>query len=503
MATFFPGESHTFSEYLLVPGYSSSECIPNNVSLKTPLTRFKRGEKPAITLNIPMVSAIMQSVSGVDMGVALATEGGISFIYGSQTPESEAAMVKAVKDHKAGFVESDSTLTPKMTMSEVMALKEKTGHSTMPVTDDGTSRGKLLGIVTSRDYRPSRDDHSALVETFMTPREKLIVGDKNITLKKANDVIWENKLNALPVVDDYDHLIGIVFRKDYDSHKTNPNEMLDANKRYMVGAGINTRDYAERVPLLVEAGADVLCIDSSEGFSEWQKRTIEWIRANYGEDVKVGAGNVVDAEGFRFLADCGADFIKVGIGGGSICITRETKGIGRGQATALIDVCRARDEYFEETGIYVPVCSDGGIVYDYHMTLALAMGADFMMLGRYFARFDESPTERVNVNGQYMKEYWGEGSARARNWQRYDLGGAAKLSFVEGVDSYVPYAGSLKDGVNGTLYKVKSTMCNCGALSIPELQEKARLTLVSSTSIVEGGAHDVVVKDTQQTVSYR
>ena len=503
MATFFPGESHTFSEYLLVPGYSSSECIPNNVSLKTPLTRFKRGEKPAITLNIPMVSAIMQSVSGVDMGVALATEGGISFIYGSQTPESEAAMVKAVKDHKAGFVESDSTLTPKMTMSEVMALKEKTGHSTMPVTDDGTSRGKLLGIVTSRDYRPSRDDHSALVETFMTPREKLIVGDKNITLKKANDVIWENKLNALPVVDDYDHLIGIVFRKDYDSHKTNPNEMLDANKRYMVGAGINTRDYAERVPLLVEAGADVLCIDSSEGFSEWQKRTIEWIRANYGEDVKVGAGNVVDAEGFRFLADCGADFIKVGIGGGSICITRETKGIGRGQATALIDVCRARDEYFEETGIYVPVCSDGGIVYDYHMTLALAMGADFMMLGRYFARFDESPTDRVNVNGQYMKEYWGEGSARARNWQRYDLGGAAKLSFVEGVDSYVPYAGSLKDGVNGTLYKVKSRMCNCGALSIPELQEKARLTLVSSTSIVEGGAHDVVVKDTQQTVSYR
>ena len=503
MATFFPGESHTFSEYLLVPGYSSSECIPNNVSLKTPLTRFKRGEKPAITLNIPMVSAIMQSVSGVDMGVALATEGGISFIYGSQTPESEAAMVKAVKDHKAGFVESDSTLTPKMTMSEVMALKEKTGHSTMPVTDDGTPRGKLLGIVTSRDYRPSRDDHSALVETFMTPREKLIVGDKNITLKKANDVIWENKLNALPVVDDYDHLIGIVFRKDYDSHKTNPNELLDANKRYMVGAGINTRDYAERVPLLVEAGADVLCIDSSEGFSEWQKRTIEWVRANYGEDVKVGAGNVVDAEGFRFLADCGADFIKVGIGGGSICITRETKGIGRGQATALIDVCRARDEYYEETGVYVPVCSDGGIVYDYHMTLALAMGADFMMLGRYFARFDESPTERVNVNGQYMKEYWGEGSARARNWQRYDLGGAAKLSFVEGVDSYVPYAGSLKDGVGGTLYKVKSTMCNCGALSIPELQEKARLTLVSSTSIVEGGAHDVVVKDSQQSVSYR
>ncbi len=503
MATFFPGESHTFSEYLLVPGYSSSQCIPNNVSLKTPLTRFKRGEKPAITLNIPMVSAIMQSVSGVDMGVALATEGGLSFIYGSQTPESEAAMVKAVKDHKAGFVQSDSTLTPDMTMEQVIELKEKTGHSTMPVTDDGTPKGKLLGIVTSRDYRPSRDDHQKKVSEFMTPREQLIVGDKNISLKVANDVIWDNKLNALPIVDDNDHLMGIVFRKDYDSHKTNPNELLDGDKRYMVGAGINTRDYAERVPLLIEAGADVLCIDSSEGFSEWQKRTIEWIRANYGEDVKVGAGNVVDAEGFRFLADCGADFIKVGIGGGSICITRETKGIGRGQATALIDVCRARDEYYEETGVYVPVCSDGGIVYDYHMTLALAMGADFMMLGRYFARFDESPSNRVRIGGNYMKEYWGEGSARARNWQRYDMGGDAKLSFEEGVDSYVPYAGSLKDNVQLSLSKIRSTMCNCGALSIPELQEKARLTLVSSTSIVEGGAHDVVVKDSQQSVSYR
>ncbi len=496
MATFFPGESHTFSEYLLVPGYSSSQCIPNNVSLKTPLTRFKRGEKPAITLNIPMVSAIMQSVSGVDMGVALATEGGLSFIYGSQSAESEAAMVKAVKDHKAGFVQSDSTLTPDMTMEQVIELKEKTGHSTMPVTDDGTPKGKLLGIVTSRDYRPSRDDHQKKVSEFMTPREQLIVGDKNISLKVANDVIWDNKLNALPIVDDNDHLMGIVFRKDYDSHKTNPNELLDGDKRYMVGAGINTRDYAERVPLLIEAGADVLCIDSSEGFSEWQKRTIEWIRANYGEDVKVGAGNVVDAEGFRFLADCGADFIKVGIGGGSICITRETKGIGRGQATAVIDVAAERDKYFEETGIYVPICADGGIVQDYHITLALAMGADFCMLGRYFSRFDESPTSKILVGGSYMKEYWGEGSARARNWQRYDLGGAAKLSFEEGVDSYVPYAGALADGMATTLAKVRSTMCNCGALTIPELREKAKLTLVSATSIVEGGAHDVLLKDT-------
>lgn len=504
MATFFEGESHTFSEYLLVPGYSSSECIPDNVSLKTPLVRFKRGEEPSITLNIPMVSAIMQAVSGPRLAIALAQQGGMSFIYGSQSVESEAAMVAEVKSYKAGFVESDSTLTPDMTLQQVMDLKEETGHSCMPVTDDGTGHGKLLGIVTSRDYRPSRDDRGKLVRDFMTPFEKLITAPDDTTLKTANDIIWEHKLNQLPIVDKNQHLVSLVFRKDYDSHKSNPNELLDANKRYMVGAGINTRDYAERVPALIEAGADALCIDSSEGFSEWQKLTLDWIRAHYGDSVKVGAGNVVDAEGFRFLADCGADFVKVGIGGGSICITREQKGIGRGQASALIDVCRARDEYYKETGVYVPVCSDGGIVYDYHMTLALAMGADFMMLGRYFARFDESPTRRVNVNGSYMKEYWGEGSARARNWQRYDLGGKKKgLSFVEGVDSYVPYAGSLKENVDGSLLKVRSTMCNCGALNLKELRDKAKLTLVSATSLVEGGAHDVVLKDQDPNVNFR
>ena len=495
MAIFINEPSHTFNEYLLIPGYSSSECIPANVSLKTPLVKFKKGEQPAITMNIPMVSAIMQSVSGDRLAVALATEGGVSFIYGSQSVEDEAAMVKRAKNYKAGFVKSDSNISPEGTLADIIELKEKTGHSTVAVTEDGTADGKLVGIVTGRDYRVSRMDKATKVKEFMTPFSELVVAKEGTTLKEANDIIWDNKLNSLPIINDEGKLCYFVFRKDYDSHKQNPNELLDADKRYVVGAGINTRDYAERVPALVEAGADVLCIDSSEGFSEWQKLTIEWIRERYGDTVKVGAGNVVDAEGFRFLADCGADFIKVGIGGGSICITRETKGIGRGQATALIEVCKARDEYYKETGVYVPVCSDGGIVYDHHITLALAMGSDFVMLGRYFARFDESPTNKVNIGGNYFKEYWGEGSARARNWQRYDLGGDKKLSFEEGVDSYVPYAGSLKDNVALSLSKVKSTMCNCGALTIPELQEKAKLTLVSATSIVEGGAHDVIQKE--------
>ena len=495
MAFYYSEPSHTFSEYLLVPGYSGTEHQPQNVSLKTPLVKFKKGEKPALSLNIPMVSAIMQSVSNDTMAIALAKEGGISFIYGSQTIESQAEMVRKVKAYKAGFVTSDSNLVPENTLQDVLALKERTGHSTMAVTADGTPHGKLLGIVTERDYRVSRMTLDTKVETFMTPLEKLITAPAGISLKEANDVIWDHKLNSLPIVDEAGNLDSLVFRKDYESKKTNVNELLDSEKRYVVGAGINTRDYAERVPALIEAGADVLCIDSSEGFSEWQKLAIQWIRENYGDTVKVGAGNVVDADGFRFLAECGADFIKVGIGGGSICITRETKGIGRGQATATIEVAKARDEYYKETGIYVPICSDGGIVHDYHMTLALAMGSDFIMLGRYFSRFEESPTNKVSINGQYMKEYWGEGSARARNWQRYDLGGDGKLKFEEGVDSYVPYAGNLKDGVALSLMKVKSTMCNCGALSIPELQEKAKITLVSSVSIVEGGAHDVVLKE--------
>ncbi|MCI8808677.1 MAG: IMP dehydrogenase [Oscillibacter sp.] len=495
MAYFFQEPSHTFSEYLLVPGYSSADCIPANVSLKTPVVKYRRGEECPLMMNVPMVSAVMQAVSGDKMGVGLAKEGGIAFIYVSQPIDQQAEMVRRVKGYKAGFVTSDSNLRLTDTLADVLSLKEKTGHSTMAVTSDGTGTGRLLGLVASRDYRVSRMDPATPVKEFMTPFEKLIYAPEGTTLKEANNILWDRKLNALPIVSEEQRLVSFVFRKDYDSHKENPLELLDKQKRYVVGAGINTRDYAERVPALVEAGADVLVIDSSEGYSEWQARTLAWIRENYGDTVKVGAGNIVDGEGFRFLADAGADFVKIGIGGGSICITRETKGIGRGQATAVIDVAAERDRYFEETGVYVPICADGGIVQDYHLTLALAMGADFCMLGRYFSRFNESPTSKVLINGSYMKEYWGEGSARARNWQRYDLGGAAKLSFEEGVDSYVPYAGALSDGMATTLSKIRSTMCNCGALTIPELREKAKLTLVSSVSIVEGGAHDVLLKD--------
>ena len=495
MAKIFKDVSRTFNEFLLIPNLTDERCIPSNVSLKTPIVKYRKGEEAKYYANVPMVSAIMQSVSGEEMGIALAREGGIAFIFGAQSIESQAEMVRHVKKHKAGFVVRDSNVKSGTTLREVIELVEKTGHSTVMITEDGTANGKFLGLVTDKDYRISRDNLDAPIDNFMTPKDSVVWAEEGLNLSEANDIIWEKKKECLPILSKEGNLKFLVFRKDYEERKHNPNSLLDEDKRYIVGAGINTRDYAERIPALVDAGVDLLCIDSSDGYSVWQKNTIQYVREKYGDSVKIGAGNVVDKEGFRYLAEAGADFIKVGVGGGSICITRETKGIGRGQASALIDVVEARDEYFEETGVYIPVCSDGGIVHDHHITIALALGADFVMMGRYFARFDESPTRIVKINNNYVKEYWGEGSNRARNWQRYDMGGAKKLSFEEGVDSYIPYAGPLKDNLDITVAKIKSTMCNCGATTIPELHEKARLTLVSNVSIQEGSAHDVILKE--------
>ena len=500
MAIFLPDTSHTFGEYLLIPGLTTESSTPDKIQLSTPMTRFMpgKGESSRLNLNIPFVSAIMQSVSNDTLAIELARNGGLSFIFGSQPIESQAEMVRRVKKFKAGFVKSDSNLSPEHTLRDVVALTKKTSHSTIGITHDGSANGELLGIVTSRDYRLSTDSLDRKIKDFMTPYEKLTVGQKGITLSEANDIIWEHKLNTLPIVDENRHLLYFVFRKDYDSHKQNPLELSHpTDKTLLVGAGINSRDYKERVPALLEAGADALCIDSSDGFSVWQAETLEWIHKKFGSEVIVGAGNIVDGEGFRYLVNHGADFVKVGIGGGSICITREQKGIGRGQASAVIDVSRERDKYFEETGIYIPICSDGGIVHDYHMVLALAMGADFLMMGRYFARFDESPGPIMKVGANIVKEYWGEGSNRAKNWQRYDTGGVeiGNMKFEEGVDSYVPYAGALKTNLDQTLAKIKSTMSSCGTATLAELRKKAKITLVSATSIVEGGAHDVVLKD--------
>lgn len=484
--------TYTFGEYLLRPGLTTKNHIPKNVSLKTPIVAFNEGETATISLNTPTVSAIMQSVSGPEMAIALAKNGGLSFIFASQPIENQVAMILAVKKYKAGFVTSDSNLKPTATLSDVIKLSNKKGHSTIPITEDGTSTGKLLGLITSRDYRIGHTNDDASVTEFMTTIENLVCGKEGIDLSEANNIIYEHKLNTLPIIDEEGNLKSLVFRKDYLKNKQNKNELLDANKSYMVGAGVNTFDYKERIPALVKAGVDILCVDASDGYSEWQYDVIRFVRDLYGDTVKIGGGNVVSAAAFDYLVKAGVDFIKVGIGGGSICITRREKAIGCGQATAILEVAMARDEYFSKTKRYIPICSDGGIVSDCDVTLALAMGANFVMMGRFFAGCDESPGEKIQKDRSFFKPYWGEGSNRARNWQRYSEGETEGLKFEEGVDSYVPYAGPVSENVSMLVAKIKSTMCNLGVLSIEELHEKAILRTVSDLTIREGFAHDVI-----------
>jgi IMP dehydrogenase len=491
MAAILDDISRTFREFLLVPGLTAKEHVPSNVSLSTPLTRFGKNYS-GLKINIPIVSAAMQSVSGSELAIALSRKGGCAFIFCSQSIEAQVAMVRKVKDHKAGFVESDSNLSAEATLQDAVNLRHKTGHSTIAVTEGGKRNGKLLGLLTSKDFWEFKDDLSHKVSQHFTPVEKLVMAQEGISLQDATELLWMNKKECLPIVDKNGNLKSLVFRRDYFDHKSNPAELTDDKKRLFVGAAINTHDYKERVAALVEAGADLFCVDSSDGFSEWQGEAIDWIKSTYGHAVKVGGGNVVTAEGFDYLARVKkADFVKVGIGGGSICITREQKGIGRGQASSVLDVAEARDRYFKETGEYVPVCSDGGLNHDTDLIIALAIGADFVMMGKYFAMTDESPTEKTIYRGRLYKPYWGEGSSRARNWERYKQGDSKELLFEEGVDAYVPCSGPLSSKVDTTTTKLKASMCNIGALSLKEFHEKAVLTRVSEMTLVEGGTSSV------------
>lgn len=489
--------SRTFDEYLILPGLSGKEHITSNVSLSVPLARFKRGGESRVKLNSPFVSAAMQSVSGPRLAVALARQGGAAFIFSSQSIEAQAAMVREVKEHKAGFVESDSNLPPTASLAEAVALRRKTGHSTIAITEDGKRHSRLLGLLTSKDFWEFKDDLSRPVKEYFTPVERLVMGTEGISLQEATELLWKNKKECLPIVDKSGNLKALVFRRDYFDHKSNPDELTDSNKRLFVGAAINTHDYRDRLDALVAAGVDAVCVDSSDGYSEWQLDAIKYGREKYGDSIVIGGGNVITKEGFLYLAEeGGADFVKVGIGGGSICITREQKGIGRGQASAVMEVAQARDEYYQRTGIYVPICSDGGLNNDTQIIMALSFGADFVMMGRYFAMTEESPTPKINFKGRLFKPYWGEGSNKARNWQRYKEGVDASdtsqgMVFEEGVDAYVPYSGTLADKVKVSVAKIKATMCNVGALDIHELHEKVVITRVSEMTLVEGGTSTV------------
>lgn len=495
MAKIINEVSRTFSEYLLLPRLTKTIHTPANVSLKTPIAKYSSDKEPRLSLNTPFVSASMQSVSGSEMAISLARRGGCAFIFCSQSIEQQAAMVSKVKTHKAGFVASDSNLRPDNTLNDAITLRKKTGHSTMPVTHDGSKNGQFLGILTDKDFWEYEDDLEAHVLEFMTKKDNVVYGSIGISLHEANKLLRKNKKECLPILDKNGCLHSLVFKKDYFDHMNNPDELLDRKKRLLTGAGVNTHDYEDRVPALINAGVDVLCFDSSDGYSEFQKNATLWTRKKFGDQIVIGGGNVVDGDGFRYLVEeADIDFVKVGIGGGSICITREQKGIGRGQASALTAVVAERNKYFSETGIYIPVCSDGGLANDTQIIIALAMGADFVMMGRYFAMTIESPTPRVSIGGRMYKPYWGEGSNRARNWQRYN-NQEAGMKFEEGIDAYVPIVGSVREVLSVTTTKLKSTMCNMGSLTLKEFSDNAVLTRISEQSFVEGGTSNVLSID--------
>ena len=473
--------SRTLKEFRLLPGLTTPESTIEQASLSTPLVYAPEGQRP-IRLNVPVVAAAMQSVSGPAMGIEMAKLGGAAFVFCSQSPESQAGMVARVKSHKAGFVEP-RTVAPELPISGLNELRRETGYSTFPVVGESNM---LLGVITRRDFDAKKHVHLSVGER-MVPRERLEVGVNVTDLKEANALLIDGHQSVLPVVDGDGRLLHLVFRKDIHDHLDNPHQLVDEHKRLLSVAAVNTHDYRERAPLLQAAGVDVLAIDSSDGYSHYQAEALEWLTHRF-PNIPVIGGNVITGAGFEFLAERGAAALKVGMGSGSICITQEQKGTGRGLATAIIDVCKARDRFRERTGRYIPVLADGGITNSKDVVIALALGADYVMMGRFFARMKESPTETVQINNRLMKPYWGEGSARAREWKaaRYH-----QSSFVEGVEGFVEYAGKVEDNLRQLVQKVKASMSSCGCATISELHEKAELELVSALSIREGKVHGI------------
>jgi IMP dehydrogenase len=495
MATVIFEKSRALSEFIVLPGYVPKDYSPGRIELSVPLTKYKEGEEPKIKLNAPFLSAAMQSVTGPEMAVAMARCGGLGVIYCSQTAQEQAEMIRKVKNFKAGFVEPE-TVGPGMLITQVTRLSEERGYHTFPVTDE---RGRFLGIIKRNDYNIDKHGH-------MSVKERMINADKiyfayyddvEDDLKKAHDLLTESHSSVLPILDRDGTLRYLVFRKDIDENLDNPNELVDGRKRYIVGAAVNTHDYESRAPLLAEAGADIFFIDTSQGFNDYLAETIQYLKNKY-PDIPVVGGNIVTGDGFNFMVQNGADAVKVGMGSGSICITQEQIGVGLGQATAIMNVAEMRDKYCRETEIYVPIISDGGVMISKDILVSIALGADAVMMGKYFAGCDESPTEVqermvTDEKGRRImmkvKPYWGEGSSKAKQWmlKRYD-----HAIFEEGIEDYVFYQGLLKKHFSSALAQLKDGIRKSGSRNIQGLHKNANVQIISQMSLKEGKPHGLV-----------
>jgi IMP dehydrogenase len=480
----------TIRDLALLPAFIPKDLTHDKIELSTAITKYSKKEEARIKLSRFLISADMQAVTGPEMAVGMAREGCLGVIFCSQSIETQAAMVKKVKRYKAGFV-SPEVISPDSSIEFLIQRMQETGYSKFFVTEDGESHGKFLGLITDNDFDP--DVHLGLKvrDRMIHARNMFVAYDDEIgyDISKAIKKIAESHYPVMPVVFRDNRLRDAVFRKDIKQLKINPYESLDSKKRYLVGAAINTHDYKERVPALVEAGADILFISTSHGYTDFVKETLQFVKDNF--DVPIVGGNIVTKEGFHFIVENGADAVKVGMGIGSICITTEKIGMGRGQASALVEITEARDEYFKKTGTYIPIIADGGIRTPKDMLVSLALGADAVMLGRYVVGTDESPNPVDYKRTPPSKPYWGEGSNRAREWMKRRYHHA---DFEEGVEGWVEYIGPLKPYLHQTFVIVKDGMRKAGAKGISELQQKAILEILSATALEEAGVQDFIME---------
>ncbi len=476
-------EGLTFDDVLLVPAYS--EVLPRDVSVQT---HFSRN----IALNLPIVSAAMDTVTEAPLAISLAREGGIGVIHKNMSIEQQAENVKKVKRAENGMIDEPVTISKDLTVGDALAMMAQYKIGGIPVVDD---KNILIGIVTNRDLRFQRD-MGRKIDDVMTKTG--LITTNNPTLENAADILLKNKIEKLPVVDAEGHLLGLITYKDITKVKDNPNACKDAKGRLRVAAGIGiTNDTMDRVDALVKAGVDAVVLDSAHGHSANIVKALKMVKAAY-PNLDVVVGNIATGEAAAYLVEAGADGVKVGIGPGSICTTRIVAGVGVPQLTAIYEVAKAIK------GSGVPVIADGGLRYSGDIVKALAAGGDCVMVGSMFAGVEESPGETIIYNGRKFKTYRGMGSIEAMNngsKDRYFQGEETSTSkFVpEGIVARVPFKGTLSESVYQLVGGVKSGMGYCGAATIPMLQ-CAKFIRITSSGVVENHPHDVTI--TQEAPNY-
>ncbi len=470
-------EALTFDDVLLLPNYS--EVLPTQVDVRTKLTK-------RITLNIPIMSAAMDTVTESELAIAIAREGGIGIIHKNLSIEEQAEEVDRVKRSESGMIVKPVTVSPDQTIAEAEALMRKYKISGLPVTDEN---GKLLGIITNRDIRFVKD-YSKKIKEVMT-KENLKTVPVGTTLEEAKEILHKYKIEKLPVVDENGYLKGLITIKDIEKKEKYPNACKDELGRLMVGAAIGVGPEGfRRAEALIEAGVDIIVIDTAHGHSKGVIEMVEKIKGLY-PDVEVIAGNVATPEGTEALIKAGADAVKVGIGPGSICTTRIVAGVGVPQLTAIAQCAEVADKYD------ISIIADGGIKFSGDIAKAIGAGARVVMIGSLFAGTKESPGELVLYQGRSYKAYRGMGSLgamRRGSKDRYFQAEVEEKKLVpEGIEGMVPYRGPLADTIHQLVGGLRSGMGYCGAANIEEMRKKARFVKITSAGLKESHVHDVII----------